>query len=153
MTGRKLRGRSFQSPRRVNRWVQSHFVFLHILPKEACELHQPVVLLSGSQPETAHPFTFNLPFAAFRSPGIHFVTSALLSHPKNQPSSKVSEMQCQACTLCAIWISVFVAKQQASEGFHYKSKSQCVMQLSRLWDEAGCGGGTPPHPLPVCACH
>lgn len=72
---------------------------------------------------------------------------------KNPPSSKVSEMQCQARTLCAIWISVFVAKQLASKGFHYKSKSLSVMQLSRLWDEAGCVGGTPPHPLPVCACH
>lgn len=71
---------------------------------------------------------------------------ALFFLSKNQPSSKVSEMQCQAHTVCAIWISIFVAKQQASKGFHYKSKSLPVMQLSRLWDVACCVGGTPPTP-------
>lgn len=86
--------------------------------------------------------------SVFFSPSFFF----FFPHP-SQSSSKVSEMQCQAHTVCAIWISVFVAKQLASKGFHYKSKSLSVMQLSGLWDVAGCVGGTPPHPLPVCACH
>lgn len=78
-------------------------IFLHILPSEAGELHQPVVPLSGSQPETAHPFPFNLPLAAFRSPGIHSGTPApfsfsslfpFFSHPRfNLPP------KCQKCSV------------------------------------------------------
>ena len=105
--------------------------FVHILPSEAGELHQPVVLC-GSQPGTGHPFTSNLRLPAFSlSPRIDFVTPALFP-PRTSPSLipesallRVSEMQCQAHTVCAIWISVFVAKQLASKGFHYKSKSRC----------------------------
>lgn len=54
-----------------------------------------------------------------------------------------------AHAVCAIWISTFVAKQLASKGFHYKSKSLRVVQLSGLWDVAGCVGGSPP-PLGLC---
>lgn len=84
----------------------------------------------------------SLPFALLAS---IFPTPGLPFHPsRNQPPSKVSEMQCQARTRPAKWISVFVAKQLGSAGFHYKSKSHSVLQLSRLWKEAGCVGGSPP---------
>lgn len=98
------------------------------------------------------PLCLLLSWRSFRNSCPVF-SSPSFSNPRIKPSSKVSEMQCQAHTVCAIWISIFVAKQLASKGFHYKSKSLSVMQLSRLWDVAGCVGGTPPHPLPVCACH
>lgn len=88
----------------------------------------------------------SLPFALLAS---IFPTPGLPFHPsRNQPPSKVSEMQCQARTRPAKWISVFVAKQLGSAGFHYKSKSHSVLQLSRLWKEAGCVGGSPPRPPP-----
>lgn len=95
-----------------------------------------------------------LNLAAFCSAGIDFPTPGLPFHPSsNQPPFKVSEMECQARTLPAKWISVFVAKQLGSAGFHYKSKSHSVLQLSRLWKEAGCVGGSPPPPTPFQSIH
>lgn len=82
----------------------------------------------AAPPETPHPFY--PPLAVFCPAGIDFLTPDLLFHPsRNQPPSKVSEMQCQARTLRAKWISVFVAKQLGSAEFHYKSKSHSVLQV------------------------
>lgn len=49
----------------VNTREQSDFV--QIVPSEAVELHQPVVLLCGSQTEMGQSFTSNLPLSAFCS--------------------------------------------------------------------------------------
>lgn len=119
--------------------------FLHILPSEAGQLHQPVVPLSGSQPETAQssprclspswhsfqktpaPFSFFSLFLYFYYYYFFLIQdSTFLQSVRNAVSGAHTH------TRCAIWISVFVAKQLASKGFQYKSKSLPVMQLSRL---------------------
>lgn len=130
-----------QSQRECQR--ESRVQYLLVAPPPREKLHQPVVFIL---------FTFSLsPLAAFVAlvrtscPCFAHSLPLFLFISKNQPSSKVSEMQCQARTLCAIWISVFVAKQPASIGFHPNSKSPCVMRLSRPWDEAGlCRRNTSP---------
>lgn len=109
---------------------------------------------AGPRPETPHPSAFYPPLAAFCSAGIDFPNSRPPFSPLQESTSlKVSEMQCQARSLAAKWISVFVAKQLGSAGFHYKSKSHSVFQLSRLWKEAGCVGGSPPPPTPSPSVH
>lgn len=66
-------------------------------PPSTGELRPPVV-----PPRQRRLILSILPIAAFRSAGIHFLTPDLLFHPsRNQPPSKVSEMQCQARTLRA----------------------------------------------------
>lgn len=70
--------------------AQSHSLFSSIdwrAPPTCC----------ATAPETPHPFY--PPRAAFCSAGINFLSPDLLFHPsRNQPPSKVSEMQCQART-------------------------------------------------------
>ena len=160
-----MQGRS-----RICVFLSPQFLFLFFLPSEATRLHQPVVLLSGSQPQTGSSFPFPSPpphhrlllsrrSFSFGSCPVFF--SPFFSIVIQEPTflQKVSEMQCQAHTLCAIWISIFVAKQlakqkrkkQKKKGFHYKGKSLSVMQLSRA---ARCGRlcwrNTSPPPPRLC---
>lgn len=133
--------------------TQEHVMFL--LEQSLCVFLHPIhwrapPTCCATQPEMPHPF-YPSPCCLLALAGIDF--------PNSWPpfSTQINlAPKCQKCsfrharTHCAKWISVFVAKQLGSTGFHYKSKSDSVLQLSWLWDEAGCVGGSPPaipHPV------
>lgn len=91
----------FVNPSKITKAVEV-FLFRYCQGKLANSSNL-LCYLSGRRPGKGHPLTSNLFLSAFCSPPVHFCLALyLFSLSKNHPPSRVSEMQCQAHTVCAI---------------------------------------------------